>query len=212
MTSILSAIHNWVQGIIASAGYPGLGLVMVLENLFPPIPSEIILPLAGYMTLQGHFTLSGVTAVGTLGSVIGALVLYGLGWWLDESRVRHLLRYYGRYAMLSEEDLDRALAWFNRYGQPTIFFARLVPIVRSLISVPAGLARMSLLRFLAFTAVGTGLWSFFLAWAGRMLGVNWSRVAKFVSRYQDVVLALMVVVVFLFFARRLRAKIGHYRS
>ncbi len=207
MTSILSAINNWVQGIIASAGYPGLGLVMVLENLFPPIPSEIILPLAGYMTLRGHFTLGGVTAVGTLGSVVGALVLYGLGWWLDESRVRHLLRHYGRYAMLSEEDLDRALTWFNRYGQPTIFFARLVPIVRSLISVPAGLARMSILRFVAFTALGTGLWSFFLAGAGRMLGANWSRVAHLVSRYQDAVTVLMVVAVLLFLARRLGSKI-----
>jgi len=211
MTSILSAINNWVQSIIASAGYAGLGLVMVLENLFPPIPSEIILPLAGYMTLQGHFTLVGVTAVGTLGSVVGALVLYGLGWWLDESRVRHVLSRYGRYAMLSEEDLDRALTWFSRYGQPTIFFARLVPIVRSLISVPAGLARMSILRFLAFTALGTGLWSFFLTWAGRTLGVNWSRVTNFVSRYQDVVMVLTAVAVLLFFLQRIRTKVGQCR-
>jgi membrane protein DedA with SNARE-associated domain len=212
MTSILAAINNWVQGIIASAGYPGLGFVMVLENVFPPVPSEIVLPLAGYMTLQGHFTLVGVTAVGTLGSVIGALILYGLGWWLDESRVRHLLRQYGRYAMLTEEDLDRALTWFNRYGQPTIFFARLVPIVRSLISVPAGLARMSMLRFLAFTALGTGLWSFFLAWAGQMLGANWSRAAGFVSRYQDVVIVSAAVLVLLFLVRRLSSGLGHYRS
>ena len=212
MISILSAINNWVQGLIASAGYPGLGLVMVLENLFPPIPSEIILPLAGYMTLRGHFTLVGVTAVGTLGSVAGALVLYGLGWWLDESRVRHLLGHYGRYAMLSEEDLDRALTWFNRYGEPTIFLARLVPIVRSLISVPAGLARMSIPRFIVFTALGTGLWSFFLAWAGRMLGANWSRAADFVSHYQNVVVVLIVVAMSLFFLWRLRTKIGHYRS
>jgi len=103
------------------------------------------------------------------------------------------------------------LAWFNRYGQPTIFFARLVPIVRSLISVPAGLARMSLPHFLAFTALGTGLWSFFLAWAGRTLGANWWRVANFVSHYQDVVLVLIVMALLLFFAWRLKARIGHYR-
>lgn len=208
MSSILSAINNWVQGLIASAGYPGLWLVMVLENLFPPIPSEVILPLAGYMTLRGCFTLGGVTAVGTLGSVAGALALYGLGWGLEESRIRQFLRNYGRYAMLSEGDLDKALAWFNRYGQPTIFFARLMPIVRSLISVPAGLARMSLLRFLVFTALGTSLWSFLLAWAGRMLGANWRRVAKLVSHYQDVMLVLIVMATLLFFAWRLRAKIS----
>jgi membrane protein DedA with SNARE-associated domain len=212
MASILTAINNWVQGIIASAGYPGLGLVMVLENLFPPIPSEIILPLAGYMTLQGHFTLVGVTAVGTIGSVVGALALYGVGRWLDESRVRHLLRSYGRFAMLSEDDLDRALTWFSKYGQPTIFFARVVPIVRSLISVPAGLARMSLPRFLIFTALGTGLWSFLLTWAGRMLGANWARVASLVSRYEDVVMVLAVIAVLLFFVQRFRSKVRYHPS
>jgi len=206
MASMLSAVNNWVQNIIASAGYAGLGLVMLLENLFPPIPSEIILPLAGSMTLQHRFTLVGVTVVGTAGSVAGALVLYGLGWWLDESRVRVLLRHYGRYAMLSEADLDRALAWFNRYGEPTIFFARLVPIVRSLISVPAGLARMSMLRFVGFTVLGTGLWSFFLAGAGRILGANWSRVADFVSDYQTVVIVLITTVVILFFVQRVRSR------
>jgi len=185
---------------------------MILENLFPPIPSEVIIPLAGYMTLRGHFSLASVTGVATAGSVVGALVLYGLGWWLDEVRVRRLVCCYGRYAMLSEKDLDTALAWFRRYGELTVFFARLVPIVRSLISVPAGLARMSVIRFVAFTALGTGLWSFLLAWAGRMLGANWSLAADFVSRYQDVVVVLLVGAVFLFLVRRLRSRIGKYRS
>jgi len=212
VTSVLSAISTWVQGIIASAGYPGLGLVMILENLFPPIPSEVIVPFAGYMTLKGHFTLASVTAVATAGSVVGALILYGLGWWLDELRVRRLVRYYGRYAMLSEKDLDTALTWFRRYGELTIFFARLVPIVRSLISVPAGLARMSMIRFVGFTALGTGLWSFLLAWAGRTLGANWSLAADFVSRYQNVVMVLLVAAVFLFLMRRLRSRIGNYHS
>jgi membrane protein DedA with SNARE-associated domain len=212
MTSILTAISDWVQGIIASAGYLGLVLVMVLENVFPPVPSEIVLPLAGYMTLQGHFTLLGVTAVGTLGSVIGALILYALGWWLDESRVRYLLNRYGRFAMLTEGDLNKSLCWFNRYGQPTIFFARLVPIVRSLISVPAGLARMPLMRFVLLTALGTGLWSFFLTWAGRTLGANWSRVAEVVSRYQDAVVVVAGVLVVGFFAQRARRRLGHGRG
>lgn len=208
MTSILSAISEWVQDVIASAGYPGLALVMVLENVFPPIPSEIILPLAGFMTVDGRFTVFGVTAVGTLGSVIGALALYGLGWWFDESRVRAVLRGYGRYAMLSEGDLDTALAWFTRYGQPTIFFARLVPIVRSLISVPAGLARMPMLHFLVLTAFGTASWSLVLTLAGRVLGVNWHRVADFVSRYQDVVVVLIVAAAVVFVARRLGARLS----
>jgi membrane protein DedA with SNARE-associated domain len=201
---ILNAINEWALGIISTLGYPGLGLVMFLENVFPPIPSEIVLPLAGWLTLGANakFTLLGVTLVGATGSVAGAFFFYGLGRWFDERRVRYLLQRFGKWFMLSESDLDTALAWFARFGEYVIFFGRMVPIVRSLISVPAGLSKMNIPRFTFYTALGTALWSFLLAFAGRLLGENWHFVSDFVNQYQNLVIVVSVLVIIGFFGYR----------
>lgn len=200
---LVDTVVAWAQSAVSTMGYPGLVLVMLLENVFPPIPSEVILPLAGSLALEGRFTLLGVTAMGTVGSVGGALVFYLLGYLFGEERVRGLVRRYGKWLLLSEEDFDRALTWFDRYGQKVIFFGRMVPIVRSLISIPAGMACMNLGTFGAYTAVGTGLWSFLLAFAGYLLGKSWPLVRDWVSRYEKLVIGLVVVVVVVFFVRRL---------
>lgn len=204
LTAILNAINAWAQGIIGTLGYPGLGLVMFLENVFPPIPSELVLPLAGWMTLgeNPQFTLLGVTIVGAIGSVAGAFFFYGLGKWFDEKRVRWLMQRYGRWFMLNEDDLDVALEWFGRYGEYVIFFGRMVPIVRSLISVPAGLSNMNIPRFTFYTTLGTALWSFLLAYAGRLFGENWHTVSDIIDRYETVVWVLGIVAVVSFFAYR----------
>lgn len=200
---LLDTVVVWAQSIVSTMGYPGLVLVMFLENVFPPIPSEVILPLAGSLALEGRFTLLGVTAMGTVGSVAGAAVFYLIGYLFNEERVRVLMRQYGKWLMLSEEDFDRALTWFERYGEKVIFFGRMVPIVRSLISIPAGIANMNLGTFGIYTAVGTGLWSFLLAFAGYLLGRSWPLVSQWVSRYEKVVLGIVVVAVVAFFATRL---------
>ena len=204
----VDAVAMWVQDIIRAMGYVGLGLVMFLENVFPPIPSEAVLPMAGWLAYEreGSFTLLGVTLVGALGSVAGALVFYALGYWFGEQRVRELLRRYGKWFLLSEEDFDRALAWFDRYGEYVIFFGRMVPIVRSLISIPAGIASMNLARFGAYTAVGTALWSFLLGYAGYELGRNWPLVIEWMGRYEKVVLVLTAVAVIYFVVRRIRQR------
>jgi membrane protein DedA with SNARE-associated domain len=205
LTDILNAINTWAQNIIRTLGYPGLGLIMFLENVFPPIPSELVLPLAGWLTLeeQAKFSLIGVTIVGAIGSVAGAFFFYGLGKWFDEKRVRYLLQRFGKWFLLSEDDFDVALKWFDKYDEYVIFFGRMVPIVRSLISVPAGLANMHIGKFTLYTAVGTALWSFVLAYAGRMLGENWSMVADFIDQYETFVLAACAVAVVVFFVNRL---------
>jgi membrane protein DedA with SNARE-associated domain len=204
LSEILNAINEWALGVISTLGYPGLGLVMFLENVFPPIPSEVVLPLAGWLTLDAEtgFTLVGVTIVGAIGSVAGAFFFYGLGKWFDESRVRYLIRRFGKWFMLTEGDLDVALSWFDRYDEYVIFFGRMVPIVRSLISVPAGLASMHVGTFAAYTAVGTALWSFILAFAGRLLGAQWHLVADFIDRYQTLVLIAVALAVVAFFVSR----------
>ncbi len=201
---ILNAINEWALGLISTLGYPGLGLVMLLENVFPPIPSELILPLAGWLTLgeNATFTLLGVTLVGAIGSVAGAFFFYGIGRWFDESRVRYLLQRFGKWFMLSESDLDTALAWFKKYGEYVIFFGRMVPIVRSLISVPAGLAKMNIPRFAFYTALGTALWSFLLAFAGRLLGESWPIVSDIINQYENVVYVLCAIAVVGFFGYR----------
>jgi len=203
LTQILDTLIAWAQSVIHTAGYPGLVLVMFLENIFPPIPSEVILPLAGSLVLEGRFTLLGVTAMGSTGSVGGALVFYTLGHLLGEARVRELIRRYGRWIMLSEQDFDKALAWFNRYGEGVIFFGRMMPIIRSLVSIPAGIASTNLARFSIYTAVGTALWSFLLAFAGYLLGQSWPLVSKWISRYEKAILILAALAVVIFVANRL---------
>ena len=208
LSQILNAINEWALSIISTVGYPGLGLVMFLENVFPPIPSEVVLPLAGWLTLdpESGFSMLGVTLVGAIGSVLGAFFFYGIGKWFDESRVRFLLQRFGRWFMLSEADLDTALTWFERYDEYVIFFGRMVPIIRSLISVPAGLANMNMGKFTFYTAIGTALWSFLLAFAGRLLGSQWHLVAEIIDRYQTLVIVVGVLAVVIFFVSRWRSR------
>jgi membrane protein DedA with SNARE-associated domain len=203
---ILNAIKIWVEQIISSMGYVGLYIVMFLENVFPPIPSEVVLPLAGSLTLEGRFSLVWITIIGMLGSLTGAFLFYGLGKWLGEPRVRNIIEKYGRYALLSTQDLDRSLEWFDKYDDWVIFFSRMVPIVRSLISIPAGIASMNLTKFSIFTILGTALWSFLLAWGGRLLGEQWPKIADFINTYQNIVLVIGVGVVVLFVGSRLLKK------
>jgi len=203
---ILNAIKIWVENIISTMGYPGLYLVMFLENVFPPIPSEVVLPLAGSLTLTGRFTIPVITIVGMLGSLTGAFLFYGLGKWLGEPRVRALIAKFGKYALLSTDDLDRSLQWFDKYDDWVIFFSRMVPIVRSLISIPAGIASMNFAKFSFFTILGTALWSFVLSFAGRLLGEQWPLIADFINAYQNVVLVITIVAVISFVAYRLLKK------
>ena len=202
----LNAIKIWVEQIISSMGYVGLYLVMFLENVFPPIPSEVVLPLAGSLTLTGRFSIFWITIIGMLGSLTGAFLFYGLGKWLGEARVRTIIEKYGRYALLSTKDLDRSLEWFDKYDDWVIFFSRMVPIVRSLISIPAGIARMDIAKFSFFTILGTALWSFLLALGGRLLGEQWPLIAEFINTYQNIVLVIGVAAVLLFIGSRLFKK------
>lgn len=203
---ILNVIKIWVENIISTMGYPGLYLVMFLENVFPPIPSEVVLPLAGSLTLTGKFSIPMITIVGMLGSLTGAFLFYGLGKWLGEPRVRQLMAKFGKYALLSADDLDRSLEWFDKYDDWVIFFSRMVPIVRSLISIPAGIASMNFVKFSFYTVLGTALWSFVLSFGGRLLGEQWPLIADFINTYQNVVLILVVIGVIVFIGYRLIRK------
>lgn len=204
MAEILDQIRIWIEQIISAMGYPGITFVMLVENLFPPIPSEVVMPFAGFLVVDGRFSLPGIILAGTLGSVLGALVIYYIGLWSNERVVRRFIRRWGKYFLLSEDDLDRALNVFDRYGEIIIFVGRLIPIIRSLISLPAGMQRMSMPKFLLFTTLGTAIWSGILGYAGVLLGENWEEILDIVDRYEKATAVVLIVLVVVFVGYRLR--------
>lgn len=197
---------DWVTRAVESMGYWGVVLLMFLENVVPPIPSELIMPLAGYQAARGDMTFWGVVIAGTVGSVLGALPLYYLGRVVGEERLRRWAERHGHWLAVSPEDLGRVRAWFDRHGGVAVFLCRLVPGVRSFISIPAGVHRMALMPFLLYTTAGTGIWAGLLALAGRMLGKNYTRVEAWVGPITYLVLGGLLVAFVVRVVRMKRAR------
>ncbi|MCD4752139.1 MAG: DedA family protein [Anaerolineaceae bacterium] len=193
LAAILNAIKDWTSAVIGSMGYPGLVLVMFLENVFPPIPSEVVLPLAGDMTRYTEFSIFWVVFWGMIGSLLGAFFFYYIALWFGEKRMYWVVEKVGKFLFIKKEDLDNSFKFFEKYGEWTIFFGRMIPLVRSLISIPAGLAKMSLPKFIAFTVAGTTAWNIILVMAGRILGPAWPVVVEWVGVYQNIVVVLILV-------------------
>ncbi|GAA1575347.1 hypothetical protein GCM10009678_67500 [Actinomadura kijaniata] len=192
---------GWATDLMEKLGALGAGLAIALENLFPPIPSEVVLPLAGFASAQGDMNLVAALVCTTLGSVLGALVLYGLGALIGRDRMRRLV---GRIPLVKVEDLDRSEAWFERHGSKAVFFGRMIPVFRSLISIPAGVAGMRPVKFVTYTTLGSGLWNAAFVMAGYLLGDNWQSVEGYVGMYSKIVLAVAVLAVAAFVAVRVR--------
>jgi len=199
---VLSGISDWVTNIVETLGYFGVAALITLENVFPPLPSELILPLAGFETGRGQFNYFLMVIAATAGSVVGAIILYYVAHFVGEHRIRALIRRYGKWFQVTEKDLDRADAWFDRYSSLAVLICRCVPLVRSVVSLPAGLRRMNMARFLLFTAIGSAVWNAALIGAGWALGDNWEVVGTYVGYFQYVVIALVVLAVVWFFWRR----------
>ena len=184
-SSELTGLAGLVSDVVDALGAVGVGLMVLLENLFPPIPSEVVLPLAGFLAGQGRMSLTAVLVAATAGSVLGALLLYELGRRLGRQRLAALLE---RLPLTGAEDLERAEVWFGRHGGSAVLLGRLVPGVRSLVSIPAGVARMPLPRFLLYTALGSAVWNTALVVAGHQLGQRWTSVGE----YSDLLSFLVV--------------------
>jgi membrane protein DedA with SNARE-associated domain len=185
---------TWVINTIAATAYWGIVFLMIIENVFPPIPSEVIMPLAGFMATQGRLALLGVIVAGTLGSVLGAVPLYYLGRKIGDERLKGFADRHGRWLTVSREDLDKAKQWFDRHGGMSVLLCRLVPGIRSLISIPAGIEGMPLVPFLLFTTIGAGLWTALLACVGYWLGANFRQVETYLDPVSYVVLAVIVAI------------------
>jgi membrane protein DedA with SNARE-associated domain len=203
---VFERIAEWVTGVVEALGYPGLTLLVALENVFPPIPSEVILPLAGFLTGQGRFSFLLALIATTLGSLIGALVLYGIGAAAGQRRVRRVVERYGHWALLTPNDLTKAEDWFRRHGSIAVLTGRVVPIVRSLVSIPAGYSRMPVGKFLLLTGVGSAFWNGALIALGWALGENWHSIERYTDWLQYLVLAVAALLVVRFIWQRLRAK------
>ncbi|MFD2077954.1 DedA family protein [Actinopolymorpha cephalotaxi] len=193
-------IVGWVTGLMEKLGSPGAGVAVFLENLFPPIPSELILPLAGFAASRGDLSLVGAIGWTTLGSTLGALVLYFLGAAVGRERTRGLVR---KLPLVKVSDVDRTEEWFLRHGRSTVFFGRMVPLFRSMISIPAGVERMPLMLFVPLTAAGSALWNSALILAGYFLGEHWSLVEVYVGMFSTAIVAVAALVVVAFVAVRL---------
>ncbi len=179
--------------IVSAFGYLGVFMLMLLENIFPPIPSELIMPLAGFVAARGDLNFVGVILVGTAGSVVGALPWYYAGAKLGTDRMKRLARRWGHWLTLSPEDVDKAGGWFDRHGKGAVFIGRLVPAVRTLISVPAGIVGMPMTLFLIYSTLGSLIWTALLALAGFLLESQYEKVQAYLNPVSTGIVVLMVL-------------------
>ena len=189
---MFDSIINWIIHLMEILGAPGVGVAVFLENVFPPIPSEVVLPLAGFTASQGNMNLIAAFLWATAGSVVGAYLLYGLGAVIGANRLRRIADWMW---LVEVEDVDKSLHWFDKYGKLSILFGRLIPGVRSLISIPAGIDRMNVLSFGLFTLLGSAVWNALLIYLGFILGENWSQVADVIGQFSTVIKIVIAALV-----------------
>ena len=199
----VGGLAGWAVDVMDALGGPGAALIVGLDNLFPPIPSEIVLPLAGFSASQGVFTLPEALFWTTVGSVAGAVIVYLAGVLLGRDRTRRLV---ARIPLVRLSDFDRTEQWFARHGTKAVFLGRMVPLFRSFISLPAGIERMGFTRFLALTTAGSLIWNSIFVVAGYTLGERWYLVDDYAGVFQKLVVAAVVAAVGLFVVQRLRPR------
>jgi len=203
IATILTYLADWVIAVISTLGYPGIVLLMAIESACTPLPSEIILPFSGYLVYTGRFSLFWVATAGAIGCNIGSIVGYYMGMYGG----RPVLLRYGKYVLISPREIEIADRWFERYGEATIFFSRLLPIIRTYISFPAGVARMNFWKFNVYTFLGSWPWCYGLAYAGYRLGEHWPDLEVYFHEFDFVIgiLLLAGIVAYIWLHRKQRA-------
>jgi membrane protein DedA with SNARE-associated domain len=185
-------MFDWIVQTIEASGYWGIALLMFLENIFPPIPSELIMPVAGYSAARGELNLGLVILAGTAGSMLSALPWYYAGYVMGQARIRYLAGRFGRWLTVSPEDVDKAAIWFERYGGWAVLIGRLIPTIRTLISAPAGVTRMSMGRFLVLSTIGTTIWNVILTMGGYVLKEAYPLVEDYVNPLSTAVVVVVI--------------------
>ena len=192
---MLNSLATWAQDVIEQFGYVGVALLVVAENVFPPIPSEIVLPFAGFVAQRGSESVVLMILAATVGSVGGALIMYWIAAVIGDERLHAFTRKFGKWVQIREVDLTRAEEWFDRHATSAVLLGRCVPLIRSVVSIPAGIRRMKLVPYIAYTFAGSLVWNILLIGAGALLGDNWERVGSYVGVFQWVVIALVIAVI-----------------
>ena len=200
-------MQEMIIEIMNNFGYLGVFLLIAIENVFPPIPSEVILLFGGFMTTFSDMNIVGVIISSTLGSVLGAIILYYIGKILNKERLKKIITSKpGKILRLKPEDIDKADEWFDTKGNKTVFFCRFVPIIRSLISIPAGMSEMPIKKFLIYTAAGSLIWNAALTIAGSIVGENWTSILDIMDKYSHIILVLLIIIfvvaIVLFYKKR----------
>jgi membrane protein DedA with SNARE-associated domain len=199
-------MQSWITDFMEQFGYLGIFLIIALENVFPPIPSEVILPFGGFMTTYSGLTIPGVVVAATAGSVLGAVILYGIGRLLDVKRLERIVDRFGHILRVNKEDIHKADTWFDKYGYWTVLFCRMIPLVRSLISIPAGMSNMNFLLFLLFTTIGTLIWNVILVSVGAALGESWEDITHFMDIYSNIAYTVIGAGIIIFVIIYIRKK------
>jgi membrane protein DedA with SNARE-associated domain len=184
---------DFIQTVIEAIGYLGVALLMIIENIFPPIPSEVIMLFAGFLTSNGQLSFAGIVIAGVIGSVVGTLPFYYLGFKIGEKRLMNWADEHGHWLMINADDIDRASDWFSQHGKTAVLFCRLVPGVRTLISLPAGVQKMNLVTYLLLTFIGTTVWVGLLAYLGQYLKQNYSAVSRYLDPISYVIIGGMLL-------------------
>ena len=204
----ISDIVRWAEGVIESLGEIGVALVILIETVIPPIPSELLLPLAGKLVADGKFNFITMLIAATIGSVAGASLLYGIARWAGESRMERWIEKWGKWLLVTKNDLGRSREWFSRHGNLTVLIARLIPGLRSLVSIPAGLTSMPLGQFLIYTTLGSFAWNLLLISAGYFLGTQYKQVEAVLDPISPIIYAIIVLALIGFFGIRLWNRYG----
>lgn len=188
LESVAAPVIIWIKDTISSLGYPGIVMLMGIESACIPLPSEVIMPFSGFLVSQGRFGLHGVAWAGALGCAVGSAAAYTVGTWGG----RPFLERWGRYVLIRRRDLDLADRWFARWGLWAVFISRLLPVVRTFISLPAGIARVHFVPFILLSFLGSLPWCYLLAWVGKMLGDNWEKIGPYFHG-ADVLIGLLIL-------------------
>jgi len=204
MVEILGNLADFAIKLVSDLGYPGIVLAMAVENLFPPIPSEAVMPMAGYLSTTGRFNLGLTIISGVLGSLIGAVALYYIGVWAGNLAFKNFLDRYGRFFMTTSKDLEAAEKWFGKHEEKSVLICRMIPIVRSVISIPAGFIRMPIKKFMVFTTIGTIAWTTLLTIVGAVLGENWERIGPVMKQFEFVIIGAVMLLVGYYVFRKLK--------